>query len=44
MYADNPLCGKRKLLTNSNKLRTYTKARYRKDEEILSLICGKEGK
>lgn len=45
MYADNPLCGKRALITNSNKLRTYTKARYRKDAEILDLISGKkEGK
>ena len=42
MYADNPLCGKRALITNSNKLRTYTKARYKKDEEILSLITGKK--
>ena len=40
MYADNPLCGKHPLLTNSNKLRTYTKARYEKDEEILALISG----
>ncbi len=42
MYADNPLCGRRALITNSNKLRTYTKARYKKDEEILSLITGKK--
>ena len=40
MYADNPLCAKHPLLTNSNKLRTYTKARYEKDEEILALISG----
>ena len=40
MYADNPLCGKRALITNSNKLRTYTKARYEKDEDILALISG----
>ena len=40
MYADNPLCGKHALLTNSNKLRTYTKARYLIDEDILDVISG----
>jgi predicted aconitase len=38
MYMNNPLCGKMPVVTNSNKLRTYTSARYLKDNEILSLI------
>lgn len=38
MYMNNPLCGKQPVVTNSNKLRTYTSARYHTDEEILSLI------
>lgn len=38
MYMNNPLCGKKPVITNSNKLRTYTSARYCTDEEILSLI------
>lgn len=42
MYIDNPLVNRRPLLTNSNKLRTYTKARYEKDEKVLALISGKE--
>ena len=42
MYADNPIAGKKPLLTNSNKLRTYTHARYEKDEKVLALITGKE--
>jgi len=40
MYADNPVAGKKPLITNSNKLRTYTKSRYYKDEDILKIICG----
>ncbi|MFA6624538.1 MAG: aconitase X [Bacilli bacterium] len=42
MYADNPLCGARRLMTNSNKLRTYTFSRYYKDADVLKLITGKE--
>ena len=38
MYMNNPLCGKRPVVTNSNQLRTYTSARYHTDEEILSLL------
>lgn len=38
MYMNNPLCGKQPVITNSNKLRTYTSARYHTDEEILSLL------
>ena len=42
MYADNPVAGSKPLITNSNKLRTYTKSRYYKDDEILAIITGKE--
>ena len=38
MYMNNPLCGKMPVITSSNKLRTYTTARYYTDEEILSQI------
>lgn len=42
MYADNPIAGAKPLMTNSNKLRTYTKSRYYKDAEVLDIIVGKE--
>ena len=38
MYMNNPLCGKMPVITNSNKLRTYTTARYFTDPQILKLI------
>ena len=38
MYMNNPLCGKMPVITNSNKLRTYTTARYYRDEEILEKL------
>lgn len=38
MYMNNPLCGKQPVVTNSNKLRTYTSARYHTDAEILDLL------
>jgi predicted aconitase len=40
MYMNNPLCGKMPVITNSNKLRTYTSSRYYRDGEILALITG----
>lgn len=40
MYMNNPLCGSVPTITCSNKLRTYTTARYYKDEEILTQITG----
>ena len=40
MYTSNPLVKKRRLMTNSNKLRTYSFARYYKDAEILRQITG----
>ena len=38
MYMNNPLCKKMPVITSSNKLRTYTSARYYTDEEILRII------
>ena len=38
MYMNNPLCGKMPVITSSNKLRTYTTARYYTDDEILQQI------
>ena len=43
MYMNNPLCKKMPVITSSNKLRTYTSARYYTDAEILNAIT-KEGK
>jgi predicted aconitase len=38
MYMNNPLCKKMPVITSSNKLRTYTSARYYRDDEILAAI------
>ncbi len=38
MYMNNPICGKKPVITNSNKLRTYTSARYYTNAEILDYI------
>ena len=40
MYMNNPLCKKMPVITSSNKLRTYTSARYYTDAEILMAITG----
>ena len=40
MYMNNPLCKKMPVITSSNKLRTYSSARYYTDEEILQTITG----
>ena len=40
MYMNNPLCKKKAVITCSNKLRTYTSARYYTEAEILSIITG----
>ena len=39
MYMNNPLSGEMPVLTCSNKLRTYTTARYYTEDEILNKIC-----
>ena len=45
MYMNNPLCGSMPVITCSNKLRTYTTARYYTEAEILTQITkGGEGK
>ena len=44
MYMNNPLCKKKAVITCSNKLRTYTSARYYTEAEILDIITGKEDK
>ena len=38
MYMNIPLCGKMPVITNSNKLRTYTSSRYYTNDEILARI------
>ena len=40
MYTNNPIAGGKPIITNSNKLRTYSKSRYYKDDEIAKIICG----
>ena len=42
MYTSNPLTKSKRIMTCSNKLRTYSMARYYKDGELLSIITGKE--
>lgn len=37
MYMNNPLAEKKPIITNSNKLRTYTSARYFTDDEIVAI-------
>ena len=44
MYTNNPLTKSRRIYTSSNKLRTYSFARYAKDKEILDFVVGKESK
>ena len=38
MYMNNPLCSKKPIITNSNKLRTYTSCRYFTDADITDAI------
>ena len=40
MYMNNPLCKIKAVITSSNKLRTYTSAKYCTDSEILDIITG----
>lgn len=45
MYMNNPLCKSKAVITCSNKLRTYTSARFYTEGEILDIITSKkEGK
>ena len=43
MYMNNPLSASMPVITSSNKLRTYTSARYYTDDEILAQITGGAG-
>jgi len=38
MYMNNPQCRNMPVITNSNKLRTYTTARYHTDDEIVKIL------
>lgn len=40
MYTNNPIAGGKPIITNSNKLRTYSKSRYYKNDDIVKIICG----
>lgn len=40
MFMNNPQCGRMPVITSSNKLRTYTSARYQTNDEVLSIISG----
>jgi len=42
MYTSNPLTKKRNLATCSNKLRTYSFARYYKEDDLLGIIGGRK--
>lgn len=42
MYMNNPLCKTMPVITSSNKLRTYTTARYYTEDEIFEKITGGE--
>jgi predicted aconitase len=39
-YMNNPHCAGEPIITNSNKLRTFTSARFYPDEELLELVTG----
>ncbi|MBN1881943.1 MAG: DUF521 domain-containing protein [Deltaproteobacteria bacterium] len=39
-FMSNPISSKIPVITNSNKLRTYTTARFYPDDETLAMICG----
>jgi hypothetical protein len=38
MYMNDPLSAKKPIITNSNKLRTYSTARFFQDTQILDII------
>lgn len=43
MYMNNPLCKSMPVITSSNKLRTYSSARFYPEAEILKMITGQKG-
>lgn len=44
MYMNNPMCAKMPVITSSNKLRTYTTAKYMRNDQILNYITKGEQK
>jgi predicted aconitase len=40
MNMNNPILARKRVITNSNKLRTYTSTRYYQNDEIIAQICG----
>lgn len=42
MHMNADACGSKTVATNSNKLRTYTSARYFKNDDLLKIIAGEE--
>ena len=40
MYTNNPIAGKKPIITASNKLRTYSASRFYKNDDILKIITG----
>lgn len=42
MYTNNPLTKGTPIATNSNKLRTYSVARYYMDKDMLRVIAGED--
>ena len=44
MYMNNPLSKSMPVITCSNKLRTYTSAKFYSEDEIVGIITGKETK
>ncbi|MCG8454158.1 MAG: aconitase X catalytic domain-containing protein [Spirochaetales bacterium] len=40
LYMSNPLCARKRIITNSNKLRGYSTARYYSDWDLLNQIVG----
>jgi len=42
MYTSNPIAAMKPIMTNSNKFRTYSVARYYPDEKIINILSGKE--
>lgn len=40
MHMNAEACGEKTVATNSNKLRTYTSARYFQNDDLLNIICG----
>ncbi len=42
MYTNNPITKKYRIMTCSNKLRTYSMARYYKSDDLLNILVGKD--